>query len=231
MCENEKTIDKIRKLMNLGNKTMYKGEAEQAMAAAMRLAAKIGVSLEDIKAEEKDSVIGEFPVYKRKASFALWERRLALGIAHALGCELVTVKYYRQCFFEIIGTREDAELFDVLHDLIRGQLQKMWKQYKADNVWRWSYNTDYYKKPWYLGAASRIRERAMEIFQSTATEEERNQYALVVQNKLVVRKGWMADNLHTHQGRRSSFSYSSSAYGSGYESAGRVSFASNRLGA
>jgi hypothetical protein len=196
----------------------------------MRLAAKIGVSIDEIKAEEKDSVIGEFPVYKRKASFTLWERRLALGIAHALGCELVAVRDYR-CYFEIIGTRGDAELFDVLHDLIRGQLQKMWRQCKADNVWRWSYNVGYYQKSWHLGAASRIRERAMEIFQSTATEEEREQYALVVQNKLVVRKGWMADNLHTHQGRRSRFSYSTSAYGSGYESAGRVSFASNRLGA
>lgn len=123
MSENEKTIDKIRKLMNLGNKTMYKGEAEQAMAAAMRLAAKIGVSLEDIKAEEKNSVIGEFPVYKRKASFALWEMRLALGIAHAIGCELVTVRDYR-CYFEIIGTREDAELFDVLHDLIRDSFRR-----------------------------------------------------------------------------------------------------------
>ena len=38
MSEQEKTIDKIRKLMNLGNKSMYKGEAENAMAAAMRLA-------------------------------------------------------------------------------------------------------------------------------------------------------------------------------------------------
>ena len=230
MSEQEKTIDKIRKLMNLGNKSMYRGEAENAMAAAMRLAAKIGVSLDDIKGEAKDTTIGEFPVFKRRASFSLWERVLAGGIAKAIGCHLVTCRG-RRCYFEIIGTREDAELFDVLHDLVRGQLSTMWRQFKKDNEWRWSYSVDYYKKSWYLGAASRIRERAMEIFQSSATEEEREQYALVIPNKLQVRKSWMDENMNTVNGRRNSVHVSHAAWGCGYSSAGAVSFASNRLGA
>lgn len=227
--ENEKTLEKIKKLLNLGKKTTFSGEAEKAMALAMRLAAKIGVNVDEIDAEEKPVIMTHL-VWKEKASFTPWERRLAHGIASALGCVVMIHCGYKQQF-EIIGTEEDACVFDAMYPFILKQLQGMYKEYKAQNEGNWNYfGENYYKKSWYYGAAVRIHERAQEIFRANSTQEEQAQYALVVADKLMVCKGYMTQNCPNATAMRRRKLYgSSSASKHGYQAAGRVSFAGNRI--
>ena len=225
----EKTIEKIKKLLNLGKKTCYAGEAEKAMALAMRLAARIGVNIEDVEEPEKP-LISEHLVWKEKANFSPWERRLAHGIANALGCLLLIRCEFRQRF-KIIGTEEDACIFDAMYPFILKQLQMLYKEYKKQNESTWAWNREsFYKKSWYYGASARIYERAEEIFRTNATQEEQQQYALVVADKLVTCRDYMTKSLPNVTRMRSRpLSGSQAAYGSGYSAAGRVSFAGNRI--
>ena len=48
MDEKQKVIEKIKKCLNLNKGTNFEGEAERAMAAAMKLAAGIGMTIDEI---------------------------------------------------------------------------------------------------------------------------------------------------------------------------------------
>ena len=95
MDNNTKTIDKIKKLLKLGKETNFSGESDQALAAAMRLAAGLGMTVDEISLDEENpSEISEHNIYKEKYHFQKWELLLASGIADALGC----VPYMRTGF-------------------------------------------------------------------------------------------------------------------------------------
>lgn len=181
--DKDKIIDKIKKLLKLGRNSNVKGEAENAIAAAMRLAAGIGLSVEDINPDDKeDNGRPEFleTDIGRKTRFESWDIVLAIGIADALGCSLLTTKRYRFHSFSLIGTKQDVVLFNWLFPYVRKQLLKLFREEFPRSH---TFMPGKYRRSWFIGAAERVGERALEFFKCSATIEEQQQYALVVAEK------------------------------------------------
>lgn len=225
---NEKIMDKIKKLMKLGKETNFQGEAEQALAAAMRLATRIGVKLADIETDDEetaqDTGIGAYLIWKEKSRLERWEKYLGSAIAGALGCKVVVqIAVGEQ--LKIIGTKQDAEIMDGLYIILISQLRKLWRQAKKDLGYKIAcYGEHVVKLSWYTGAVSRIEERAKEMF----SEEEKQQYALVIADKaLKVRE--YADGMNLTRSRSRSFSTLQGVREEGYKAGNRVSFASGRI--
>lgn len=177
----ESVIEKIKKLLKLGKNTNFKGEADQALAAAMRLAAGIGLSVEDITPddEENGDKIEEHETEIRKKTFEGWERFLASGLADALGCVSLICRGSYGARFNIVGTKSDVILFNWLFPYIKKQLQNLYRK----DIEGFRKVSGYWRRSWFMGAVNRVNTRALEIFNREATPEERQQYALVVLNK------------------------------------------------
>jgi hypothetical protein len=225
---NEKIMDKIKKLMKLGKETNFQGEAEQALAAAMRLATRIGVKLADIETDDEetaqDTNIGAYLIWKEKSRLERWEKSLGSAIAGALGCKVVIrIAFGEQ--LKVIGTKQDAEIMDGLYIILISQLRKLWRQAKKDLGYKIAcWGERVVKQSWYFGAISRIEERAKEMF----SEEEKQQYALVIANKaLKVRE--YAEGMNLTPSRARSFSTLAGVRAAGYEAGNRVSFSSGRI--
>ena len=180
--DKEKIIDKIKKLLKLGHKSSVKGEAENAIAAAMRLAAGIGISVEDVKMDEEENAepIKEHYSEIHKFAFEKWERRLADGIADALGCVLLVCGGRPYMVFSLVGTQKDIILFNWLYPYIKKQLHKLYKKDFENYPCRMPAKI---RRSWFMGAVQRVNTRALEFFNAEATQEEQQQYALVVLNK------------------------------------------------
>ena len=181
--DKDKIIDKIKKLLKLGRNSDVKGEAENAIAAAMRLAAGIGLSVEEISPDEEDKAekIEEHYSEIHKVSFERWEKKLASGLADALGCICL---YCGQSgvymCFSIVGTKNDVILFNWLYPYIKKQLHKLYKKDFENFSFKMSAKI---RRSWFLGAVESVNRRAIEFFNSNATAEEQQKYALVVLNK------------------------------------------------
>jgi len=181
--DKDKIINKIKKLLKLGRSSNVKGEAENAIAAAMRLAAGIGLSVEKITPDDKDKTE---PVKERfteihKTAFEKWERYLADGIADALGCVVLFCgRSGEYMCLSLVGTEKDVILFNWLYPYIKKQLHKLYRKefegYSSEMPGK-------IRRSFFMGAVKRVNERALEFFNADATQEERQQYALVVLNK------------------------------------------------
>lgn len=181
--DKDKIIDKIKKLLKLGRNSNVKGEAENAIAAAMRLAAGIGLSVEEITPDEENKTepIKEYFTEIHKTTFEKWERSLADGIADALGCIVLFCgrsNWYMR--LSLVGTEKDVILFNWLYPYIKKQLHKLYKKEFENYTFK---TPGKIRRSWFMGAVERVNERALEFFNTEATQEERNQYALVVLNK------------------------------------------------
>lgn len=227
---NEKIMDKIKKLMKLGKETNFQGEAEQALAAAIRLATRIGVKLADIETDDEETAqntgIGAYLIWKEKSRLERWEKYLCSAIAGALGCKaVVQIDICGHEQLKVIGTIQDAEIMDGLYIILISQLRKLWREAKKDLGYKIAcYGEHVVKLSWYTGAVSRIEERAKEMF----SEEEKQQYALVIADKaLKVRE--YADGMHLTRSRARRFSTLQGVREDGYKAGNRVSFASGRI--
>ena len=226
---SEKTLETIKKLVNLSKGTNYAGEAEKALAAAIRLCAKIGINIEDIKqeSEAERELIGKHYVWKEKASFSKWERYLAKGISDAFGAVLlISVSNKQQ--FEIIGTKTDADLFDAVFPVIVKQLSLLWREYKRENSARFYGEEYWFKQSWYIGAVTRISERAKEIFKNESTDAEKEKYSLMIIDKNKRVKDFL-NGIVTLKSKTRNFYTCGSAREAGYSAGGRVSFGNNRI--
>ena len=180
--DKDKIIDKIKKLLKLGRNSDVKGEAENAIAAAMRLAAGIGLSVEDVNPDEEDNGRPELldTDIGRRTRYESWDIVLAVGIAYALGCSLITSNGFRFHSFSLIGTKQDVVLFNWLFPYVRKQLLKL---FRLEFPRSHKFVPPKYRRSWFIGAAERVGERALEFFNSSATAEEQQQDALVVAEK------------------------------------------------
>ena len=181
-ADKEKIIEKIKKLLKLEKNTNFEGEAENAMAAAMKLAAGIGLSVDEIKFEEEDDQnIQMHDVYKEKQRYEIWERKLACGIADALGCILLIGTLPPQTM-NLIGTKGDSVLFQWLFPYVVKQLRALCR--RDYRMARCIYPSERaFQRSWYSGASYRVIKRARAIFRNQSTPDERAQYALVVADK------------------------------------------------
>lgn len=217
MDDKNKIIDKIKKLLKLGNETNFQGESDQALSAAMRLAGQIGITLEEInyKEEKEDKSIDENLVYKPKYRFQVWERQLATGIADALGCSLIYRHRSDLACFILIGTKMDAELFNWLYPYIIKQLNSLcrndWERFAHIFPSKFAF-----ERSWYGGAAHKVIQLAKERFQKEASKEEIQQYALVVTNKKSLCEDFIKKNMNVKYDNRKSKNLDAFAAGAGY---------------
>lgn len=239
MDEKQKVIEKIKKCLNLNKGTNFEGEAERAMAAAMKLAAGIGMTIDEIRLddEEQTSKVSQNHVGEKRSKIPRWESSLGAGIADALGCVLVvntdydrkTFKWYES--FILIGTPGDAVLFEWLYPYIIKQLRKLchrdWNLFITGREVLLEANPGYRKsweRSWYKGAAYRVAESAEQKFKEQSTVEEQQQYALVVQDKKSKAEAFMQEQMHVTQMRsHANTKTDRSALGMGYQSGAEVS--------
>lgn len=200
MATKEQVIEKIKKCLKLSKGTAFQGEADQALVAAMRLAAGIGMTVDEIKldgeAGSKQEQIGKNTVGKERSKIPHWETILANGIASAIGCELVIHTGWNSNTgktvetFLLIGTPGDAALFNWLYPYVIQQLRRLchrdWTSFISSRQILLEANPGYQKpweRSWYRGAALRCMEKAAQTFKQQTTEQEQQQYALVVRSK------------------------------------------------
>ena len=229
MEDKNKVLDKIRKLLKLGKNTNFDGEAHQALAAAMRLAAGIGMTIEEVKMDPEnaeDKKIDTFVHSKFRTSVPQWESLLANGVAKALGCVSLVMKRWQSgrnietiC---IVGTKADSELFFWLYPYIIQQLRKLCHR-DWDNIgFAYSDNRKQWEKSWYIGAAVRVVEMAKDYFKENTTNDEQNQYALVVADKYKQAQNFVDQTLNVGTTRRRAQNHDGMAKHLGYQSGGEV---------
>lgn len=202
--DKQQIIEKIKKCLKLGKGSDFQGEAEQAMAAAMRLAAGIGMTIDQIKldgeAENDKGAVGKNTVDgKVRSKIPQWEIILATGLAHAIGCELIVHTGFNEktCktaeWLILIGMPTDAVLFNWLYPYIVSQLRRLchrdWKIW--DNPILSATDKKKWERSWYRGAALRVVQSAREKFEEQTTKQEQQQYALVVRDKLETARQFM----------------------------------------
>lgn len=195
--DRQHIIERIKKCLTLSKGSSFAGEAEQALAAAMRLAAGIGMTVDQIKltseAENDRPSIGKNVVDgKVRSKIPQFEIILATGLAQAIGCELIVHAGFHEAtrktaeWLILIGTPADAILFNWLYPFIVSQLRRLchrdWKGWESSVL----SETDRKKweRSWYRGASLRVIQSAKEKFKEQTTEQEQQQYALVVRDKL-----------------------------------------------
>lgn len=235
----QQVIEKIKKCLKLGKGTGFQGEADQALAAAMRLAASIGMTVDEIKldgeAENPSSQIGQNTVGAVRSKIPQWEGILATGIAHAIGCELVIHSGWNEKLqkraetFLLIGTQEDAVLFGWLYPFIISQLRRLchrdwdnWSRLPSNMASKPAGYRKAWERSWYRGASFRVIETAQVKFKEQTTEQEQQQYALVVRSKMERVQQFMSNQMNVRESKHRPQQVDRSAMSYGYESAKEV---------
>ena len=223
MEEKNKVIEKIKKLLNLGNKTNFEGESQKALAAAMKLAAGIGMTVDEITLEDKEeeNKIDQNLVYKPKSMFQTWERTIAAGIADALGCILIYRHRKGLACFVLVGTKADAILFNWLYPYIMKQLSKLCS--RDFDYFGYGFPSKFvFQRSWYKGAAQRVIRMAREKFKEDTTQAEQEQYALVVADKKSRCENFINNNMNVEEKESKERKFDKYAASLGYRSGSEV---------
>lgn len=232
--EKDKILDKIKKLLKLGKNTNFDGEAHQALAAAMRLAAGIGMTIEEVSVDDEEkkeaSAIGiTEPDFKARTQIPAWESQLANGIGRAIGCVVLISTWskgsYRRQTFRVVGTKADGILFCWLYPYVVKQLRVLCHRDWDEIGFRTAWNRKAWEKSWYAGAAIRVVEMAMDFFKENATEDESQQYALVVANKFNMAQAWANNAMNIKDARHRASNEDVEAKRLGYRSGQEVTMA------
>lgn len=229
MDDKEKTLDKIKKLLKLGKNTNFSGEAHQALAAAMRLAAGIGMTIEEIDiAEEDANQIGITTTGKFMAHIPYWQTILASGVGEALGYLVLIMSgrngNLKRESFRIVGTKADGALFCWLFPYLVKQMTKLCHR-DWDLFGDPGYDRKKWQKSWYIGAVDRVVKMAKDFFNENATQDEQQQYALVVANKFQQAQDWANNQMKIHTSKSRKRTVDAFARRLGYDSGSEVTMA------
>ena len=161
-------IDKIKRLLALSH-SGNEHEAARALESAMRLAAKNGLNIQDIKGTEFAGDIGFGDAIYPRGCYRCWELVLFGGIAKVFGCRLV--RAYRSLLF--VGTKADTELAEYVGVYLARELRLLAKNHTPKLARR-------ERGGFLYGAARRVLESANAMFRQEASESEQQAYGLVV---------------------------------------------------
>lgn len=213
--------DKIRKLLALSHST-NEHEAAQALAQAIRLAAKHGIDIDKLKGTEFSGSISEEDAMI-KAGFKTWESQLFVGIAGIFGCTMLNGYKFNskrgKCDRRLIvcGAEQDRAIVVYLAKYLHRQVQKLYVQNKKQVYHKvllehlFSPMPTLYKiKQDYLcGAVITVLRSAKEIFKTEAPEEYRAQCALVLKKEYAVQNYLKEKKIG--KAKKSSFDFTSGA--------------------
>lgn len=218
---SEKITEKLRKLLALSHST-NEHEAAQALAQAIRLAAKHGVDIEKLKGTEFSGSISEEDAMV-KAGFKAWERQLFLGVARLFGCSMLTGYKYNskrgRCDRRLVvcGAEQDRPVVICLATYLHRQVQKLYNKNKRDVRLRVMLNHLYGRMPseykiqqdYLYGAVVTVLQNAEKIFKTEAPEEYQEQCALVLKKEYAV-QNYLKEKA-VGEARKSTFDFSSGA--------------------
>lgn len=126
---DEKVLNKISKLLALGEGQANQEEADSALAKAYALMQEYNIDRSDIDNANKDAVLGELDEQKLiRTPMVVWEQRLLASIAHLFDCEVLRnerrgmrgsdIQYY------IIGREGNRATVKVMYDWIRHKIDR-----------------------------------------------------------------------------------------------------------
>ena len=132
--EQKRTIDKIRKLLALGQ-SQNENEARQAIALATKLMLENNLAQSDLVErqyiEKHDIDAGiKFPVYKTKILAVLDEY---YNVTHIMCRRMDFDTYKRKTHINLLGSPENVEIAEYLYKYLCDLFPKLWKEYKLAN--------------------------------------------------------------------------------------------------
>jgi|SRR3989304_7217827 len=132
--DQEKIIERIRKLLNLADKSKnnMQGETEAAFAAAQKLMAEHNLSISDVEfKKQQEEGIKEGSVEQTKAYTAQWEKDLA----HVIDKLCSTKHFYRirrsnnwtgrNVVVTFVGIQQDITLAKEIYTILQKQIKRM----------------------------------------------------------------------------------------------------------
>ena len=152
----DKAIDKVRKLLNLANNEgATEGERDNALRMAYALIAKHNLEMSQVDQKEEERVISKEPIYARP-----WARRVASSVASLFFCQYFTqnLSQRNMALHHFVGKLSNSvtamEISMFLIASIRRESGKRQRALGESVTWRRSFCT---------GAAQQIQQRIHEL--------------------------------------------------------------------
>jgi len=211
---DEKTMEKVRKLLVLSEGTS-EHESAAAMMRARAILAQHGMDVADVPAAERKSQMVERTF---DATSDKWERNLAGVLSDHFGCAVFFTSYEHSATFTYIGRPEDAATCVYAHSNLRQQMRRLanaaWNETGRyiSTVSRPKWTNDYK-----LGAVQRINI----LLKEGKRTEESGITAIVVQRNALA-KEFMREKYNTRTARSRPTFTSSSAKTMGYEDGAKL---------
>ena len=212
--DNDKTIlEKIRKLLAL-SKSDNEYEAATALAAALRLATKYGLEMNQIEKEDTLEPVEHEDLFIRN-QIGRWEILLFSGLADLFACEILTSRTllagysWPQTRVIIVGRKTDRLLVAHLCTYLRSAIKKMYATKKVFLEARFLRNSAYkIREDYCYGAVLAVLEKAEEMFRKSVTEDElKASTSLILAKQAAVTK-YIEDTFSLYEKRRKKVSFS-----------------------
>lgn len=162
-------VDKIAKLLSLGNGTSFEGEADSALQKAYKLMHEHNITMADISSSNKDNVLG----YMGENSIVRypnkdWEKVLIHNIAILFDCTTISTQKYignnqRQKILMIIGREGNRTTTELMYKWIRSKVEHD-SLFKAQGISG--------RNSYCLGVAYTVARRIAEIKKSAPKTDE-----------------------------------------------------------
>lgn len=137
MLNNEQTLDKIRKLLRLGESN-NENESAAAIAAAQKLMDKHNISemMLNINKPDTEQITDERdPLWKGKHSRSQWRSRLASILANANSCKI----YLKVPDIHVVGRPSDISSVRYLFAYCEREIERLSSRYKNGKSWANNY--------------------------------------------------------------------------------------------
>lgn len=230
--EKLKIVDKIQKLLALGdeNKNPNEGEVQTALEFAKRLMIEHDISMSDV--EIKEALIIEVDT-KIKPWYGVWERTLLHVIDLTCDTTHFITRRYKRMSATFIGYEIDVAVACQLFNDLRVILKAIAKDAKKDSKNEINSFDEFHRESYLRGASYRLRERAKKIKEEKnydLNDEKQNKYnALVVVKDKEVSKYFENAYPHMKTSRMKVNRVHLGSYGKGYEDGNKINLAKERL--
>jgi len=222
MEQNEKIVDRIKKLFALGLKDPDSPEAMSAMSKAKELMDKYNIATIDM---EDDGTIKDSNIIQTDIDFMdqtnTWEGVLSVHICKAFQCEVVRAvdTFTKQKRIVMFGAKTDIDFASFLMKFTRLQIQKLLEKS--------GYTVPADKKTYCLGCVHTVGKLIKEAFvdppkMDKTVEETNTQHALIVVKSDAVARKFDQAFPNRRQGRKVQANGSRDAYMNGIVDGSKV---------
>lgn len=161
---NNKTIERIQKLLDRAEGTTFEAEAEACLRKAQQIMSSEGISAADIASKSKDDELGTLGENKlnngEAKSYFNWKKILLNSLSYFFDCKLIFSSVgSRKVVYTVIGRESNRITFEVMYNWIHDKTMKEARErYGSDTAARNSYC---------LGVANGISDKIYEMKRKT----------------------------------------------------------------